>query len=78
MQKNRKFRICGDGDKDKTIDHMKRTCSRLALKEYKTRHDLVGKLTHWELCKKFKFDHTNRGYMYNQESFLENETQKLL
>ena len=47
-------------------------------KEYKTRHDWVRKVTHWELCKKFKFDHTNKWYMHNQESVLENETQSSL
>ena len=26
----------------------------------KTRHDLVGKVVHWRLCKKFKFDYTNK------------------
>ena len=33
---------------------------------------------HWELCKKFKFDHTNKWYMHNLESILENETHKIL
>ena len=35
-------------------------CSKLLLKEYKARHDWVGKVTHWEMCKKFRFDHTNK------------------
>ena len=30
------------------------------------------------MCKKFKFDHTNKWYMHNQESVLENEMHKLL
>ena len=46
--------------------------------EYKTRHDWVGKVIHWELCKKFKFDHTNKWYMHNPASVLENDTHKLL
>ena len=33
---------------------------------------------HWELCNKFKFDHTNKWYMYNPASVRENETHKLL
>ena len=41
-----------------------------------TRHDWVGKVIHWELCQKLKFDHTNKWYMQNQESTLENETKK--
>ena len=31
-----------------------------------------------ELCKKFKFDRTNKWYMHNLEFVLENETHKLL
>ena len=42
-----------------------------------TRHDWVGKVIHWELYKKLKFDHTNKWYMHNQESVLENKTHKL-
>ena len=29
-------------------------------KDYKTRHDWVGKVIHWELCKKFKFAHPTK------------------
>ena len=35
-------------------------CSKLAQKEYKARHDWVGKGIHWEMCKKFKSDHANK------------------
>ena len=38
----------------------------------------MGKLSNFELCKKLKFDHMNKWYMYNPESVLENVTQKLL
>ena len=31
----------------------------------------------WELCKKFKFDHTNKLYKHNPTSVFENGTQKL-
>ena len=31
---------------------------------------------HWELCKKLKFDHTNKWYMHKPVSVLENETHK--
>ena len=47
-------------------------CSKLTPKEYKTWYDWEGKGIHWELCKKFKFDHTNKWYMHNLESVLEN------
>ena len=35
-------------------------------------------MIHWELCKKFRFDHTNKWYVHNPASFLENNTHKLL
>ena len=38
----------------------------------------MGKVIHWELRKKLKFDHTDKWYLHNIESVLENETHKLL
>ena len=56
---------------------METKCSKLA-QEYKTRYDWAGKVIHWELCKKFKFDRTKKWYMHNPASVLENDTHKLL
>ena len=75
-QENCKCRLCGD--RDETINHIINECNKLAQKEYKTRHDWVGKVIHWEMCKKFKFDHTNKWYMHNPGPILENNTHKLL
>ena len=50
----------------------------IAQKEYKARHDWVGKVIHREMCKKFQFDHTNKWYMHNPAPVLENDTHKLL
>ena len=44
------------------INHLSE-CSKWALREYKTRHDWVCKVIHWEMCKKLKFDHTNEWSM---------------
>ena len=38
----------------------------------------MDKVIHWELCKKLKFDRTNKWYMHNPESVLENEMHKFL
>ena len=35
-------------------------------------------MIYWELCKKFKFDHTNKWSMHNLESILENEVHKIV
>ena len=75
-QQNSKCRLCGD--RDETINHIISECSKLAQKEYKARHDWVGKVIHWEMCKKFKYDQANKWYMHNQEPVLENDTHKLL
>ena len=53
-------------------------CRKLAQKKYKTKHDWVGKVIPWEMCQKFKFDHTNKWYKHNPASVLENDTHKLL
>ena len=64
-QQNSKCRLYGD--RDETTNHLSE-CSKLAQKVYKTRHDRVGILIHWELCKKFRFDHMNKLYMPNPAS----------
>ena len=57
-QQNSRYRLCGD--RDETINHIINECIKLAQKEYMTRHDWMGMVIHWELCKKFKFDHMNK------------------
>ena len=75
-QQTSKCRICGD--RDETINHIIIECSKLAQKEYKARHDWVGKVIHREMCRKFQFDHTNKWYMHNPAPVLENDSHKLL
>ena len=62
-QPNSKSRLCGDTDE--TINHIISECNKFTKKEFKTRHVWVGKVIHWELCDKFKFDHTKKWYMLN-------------
>ena len=38
----------------------------------------MAKMIPYELCKKFKFDYTNKWYMHNPEPALKNETHKFL
>ena len=61
-------------NQDETIIHIISKCSKLAQKEYKTRHNRVGQVIHWEMCKEFKFDHMNKWYMHNPAPVLENDT----
>ena len=67
-QQNCKCKLCSD--RDETIYHIISECSKLSRKEYQNRHDWVGKVIHWELYKKFKFDHTSKWYRHNPTSFL--------
>ena len=76
IQQNSKCRLWGD--RDEMINRIINECTKLAQKEYKSRQDWVDKVRHWELCKKFKFDHTNQCYMHNPRTVLENETHKQL
>ena len=48
MQQNSRY-----SDRDEMINHIISECSKLAQKEYETRQNSVGKVIHWELCKKF-------------------------
>ena len=73
MQQNSKCRL--GGERDEMINHIISECSKLAQREYKTRHDWVGKVIHWEMCKKLKFDQMNKWYMHNPASVLKNDTQ---
>ena len=75
MQQNSKCRLCGD--REETINHIKSEWNKLAENEYKARHDWVGKVIHWEMCRKFQFDHTNKWYMHNPAPVLENDSHKL-
>ena len=43
-----------------------------------TKHDWVGKVIYWELCKKFELDHMNHWYIHNPESMLEKDTNKVV
>ena len=70
-QQNSKCRLCSD--RDETTNHIISECSKLAQEEYKAKHDWVGKVIHWEMCKKFKFDRAN-----NPAPLLQNDSHKLL
>ena len=56
-QKNIKCRLCGD--RDETVNHIKSESNNIALKEYESKYEQVGKVIDWELCKKLKFDHAD-------------------
>ena len=71
-QQNSKCRLYSD--RDETINHIISECSKLAQKVYKARHDWVGKVIDWEICRKFQFDRTNKWYTHNPAPVLENDS----
>ena len=58
---------------DETVNHIISECNKLAQKEYKIRHDWVGKVSHWELYNRSKSGHVHRWHMQKSESILDNE-----
>ena len=62
----------------KSIHHIVSGCSKLAQKEYKRRHDNLGKIVHWKLARKCNFEAGDKWYEHEPESVLENEDYKIL
>ena len=58
---------------DESIDHIVGGCSTFAHKEYKRRHDNLGKVVHWKVANKCNFEAGDKWYGYEPESVLENE-----
>ena len=74
MYNNNRSKLCSD--RDETINRKISEGSKLVQNEYKTRHDWMGKVIYWELCKTFKFGFTHKWYM--SESVQEHKTHKIL
>ena len=60
------------------MNHIISECSKLAQKEYKRRHDWVGKRIHWEVCRKIGIDVKPNWYEHQPEAVQENERYKIL
>ena len=63
-QQNSECKLCRD--KDETVNNIISECSKLVWKDYKTNHDWVGKVIHWELCNGPKFDPRLNGICVDQ------------
>ena len=75
-----KCRMCGGADK--TVSHIVSECKQLAQNEYKKRrHDKIGGILHWSICREYVFPHTEKSYEHSidqDKKVLENEGVKLL
>ena len=61
-----------------SIDHIVSGCSKLVQKEYKRRHDNLGKIVHWKFARKCNFETGVKWYEHEPKSVLENEDYKIL
>ena len=62
---------------DESIDHIVNCCSKRTQKEYKRKHDNLGKIVHWKLARKCNFEAGEKWYEHEPESVLENEDYKI-
>ena len=63
---------------DEGIDHIVSGYSKLAQKEYKRKHDNLGKIVHWKLARKYNFEAGDKWHEHEPESVLGNEDYKIL
>ena len=69
-QQESKCRICGQSDE--SVSHILSECSKMAQKEYKRRHDWVGKKVHWEVSKQCGFVVKEKWYEHEPNAVSEN------
>ena len=60
------------------VYHIVSSCSKLAQKEYKRRHDDLGKIEDWKLARLCNFEAGNKWYEHDPESVSEIEDYKIL
>ena len=70
-QEDSTCRMCGKADE--SINHVLSECNKMAQKEYKRRHDWIGKKIHWEVCRKYGLDTKDRWYEHEPQAVCENK-----
>ena len=63
---------------DETINHVVSGCPKLAQKEYKRRHDWIGRHIHWEICEANRIHLKPKQYDHQPEAVIENDLCKIL
>ena len=61
-----------------TISHIVSECGKLAQKEYKQRHDSVGRYVHWQFCDKLGFNRARLWYEHQPGTVVQNKNYKIL
>ena len=76
LQEDSKCRTCGKADE--SISLLLSECSKVSRKEYKRRHDWMGKKIHWEVCRKYGPEAKAQWYEHEPQAMCENEEYKIL
>ena len=61
------------GSHDETVRHILCSCAKLAQTEYRKRHNVVGRVIHWEMCKEYGVECSDKWYEHPSKSVEENE-----
>ena len=69
-------RVCKQSEE--RVDHVASGCSKYAHKEYKRRHDCVACELHWDLCRVYDIQITQKWYEHQPEEVVEKENVKIL
>ena len=71
-----KCRLCKE--KKETVDHLVSACSKIALTNYKDRHNKVASMLHWNLCKKYHLPAADKWWEHKIEKVVQNNEAKIL
>ena len=63
------------GTRNETISHIMSECGKLAQKEYKRRHDGIGRYVHWQFCEKLGFNRARLWYEHEPERVVKKKIQ---
>ena len=63
---------------NEAVSHTVSECKMLVQKEYKKRHDNVGRYIHWKLYEKYGFEGPQQSYEHEPDGVIENKEQKIL
>ena len=69
-------RLCGKPSE--SVRHLTSGCTKLAQSSYKQRHDKVAIKVHWELCKKYRIECSDKWYNHKPLATTENEEVKIM
>ena len=69
-------RVCEQSEE--TVDHIVSGCSKFAQKEYKRRHHCLARALHWDICRVYDIQTTQKWYEHQPEGVVEKGNVKIL